>query len=220
MMALLTTCAQMSWPSLPSKRANIINRFVPSHMISYSFNSSFLPLKHVPNPHFPGFAGPKNANKTLNSGVSKCENLLLCLTLGKTEMNYDELRSIDVWMVEAKHNQNKQHTHVHTSSPFPFSFLLYPFSKIWIISQIYSNIYLRTIVNMFSPTSSPIELLTACNVPSVSHHQLKVVITYSLVMVSKVNLRSMAKPRAASQTSKRLLLLLLKLLSMEALTHS
>lgn len=73
---------------------------------------------------------------------------------------------------------------------------------------------------MFSPTSSPIELLTACNVPSVSHHQLKVVITYSLVMVSKVNLRSMAKPRAASQTSKRLLLLLLKLLSMEALTHS
>lgn len=155
---------------------------------------------------FPGFAGPKNANNFEQRRVEVWKSSLVF----DTRKNWDELSSIDVWMVKAKTQP----------SPFPFSFLLYPFSKIWIISQIYSNIYiLEKLLTCFRQTSSQIELLTACNVPSVSHHQLKVVITYSLVMVSKVNLRSMAKPRAASQTSKRQLLLL-KLLSMEALTHS
>ena len=88
MMALLTTCAQMSWPSPPRKRANIINRFSPSHMISYSINSRFLPLKHVPNPHFSGLLPDPKMQMPLNSGVSKCEKLLLCSTFGKTEMNY------------------------------------------------------------------------------------------------------------------------------------
>ena len=100
----------MSWPSPLRKQAHIINRFSPSHMISYSINSRLWPLKHVPNPHFSGLLPDPKMQITLNSGVSKCENLLLCSTLGKTEMNYA------AWMfgllkLQAEHDQNRNSDH-------------------------------------------------------------------------------------------------------------
>ena len=43
----------------------------------------------------------------LNSGVSNCENLLLCLTLGKTEMNYAALM-FGLLKLQAEHDHREQ----------------------------------------------------------------------------------------------------------------